>query len=140
MAYATHHHVEALNQGRPPYTATSTPNAGQVSNWLEQTAGVLDGLLRQRGYIVPVSPTAPSSALETLEGFNAAGAWYYVEASAKTRDELQFKAAKAMWEEAQKMLRAGLIELELPLDAGEALPRGGFGAASPAFFTREMEL
>lgn len=137
--YASTTHVEALNQGRTAYTATSTPNATQVSEWLNQTAGVIDGLLRQRGYITPVSPTAATSALKTLESFNAAGAWYHVESSAKTRNKDQFEEAKAMWKSAQKMLRDGLIELELPLDAEESMPRGGFSSATP-YFTRDMEL
>lgn len=140
MIYAAASHVEGLNQGRRTFAASSTPALGQVNEWLAQTAGIIDGVLKERGYSVPVSPTAASSALVTLANFNAAGAWYLVESSAKVRDEEQFKEAKAMWENAQKMLVDGIIELDLAIDAEEALPRSGFDSTATAWFTRDMEL
>lgn len=139
--YASTIHVEALNQGRPPFVAgTSVQGQAtkeQVTGWLEETAGILDGLLRQKGYVTPVPTAAATSALRTLENFNAVGAWYHVENSAKQANRL--KEAKEMWEWARKMLSDGLLELDLPIDAEETRPRGGFGSATP-YFTRNMVL
>jgi hypothetical protein len=140
MAYATTSHVEAMLLGRLPLGTQGQVSATQVVNWLEQTAGVIDGLLAQNGYSAPVSPTAASSALKTLEGFNTAGAWYHVEAASKTRDKVKFEEAKRMWGSAQKMLSDGIVELDLEIDTAEALPRGGFSCATPPFFSRDMEL
>jgi hypothetical protein len=141
MGYATVSHVEDRNRGR---TGTSAwPAASAIVNYLEETAGVLDGLLAGRGYSIPIATDAATSARRTLEGFNSAGAWYMVELSSKSRDKVQFEAAKQMWESAQKMLTDGIIELDLPLDAAESLPRGGFGGNSSSatpFFTRDMVL
>lgn len=141
MAYATTSDVEALNLGRGPFPAT--PAVGKidqadVGRWLEETAGVLDGLLREKGYITPVPTSAPSSVLATLEGFNALGAAFYVERASKTSDRL--KEAQSLWESAQKMLIDGLIELDLPVDENQLRPRGGFASAPTPFFTRDMQL
>lgn len=141
MAYATVYNVAALNTGRT-YGATNTkPSATQVVQYLEETAGVLDGILRQQGYLTPVATTA-TSAYKTLEGFNAIGAWCMVESAAQTSDRRQ--DAEAMWESAKKMLLDGIIDLDAPQDTTEALPRSSFGASSDSaatpFFYRDMEL
>jgi glutathione S-transferase len=140
--YASTTHVEALNQGRPAF-ATGTSLQGQatkeqVTTWLEETAGILDGLLRQKGYVTPAPTTAATSALKTLENFNAIGAWYHVEHSAKQANRL--KEAEEMWKWARKMLSDGLIDLDLPFDLDETQPRGGFSSAATPLFTREMRL
>jgi hypothetical protein len=143
MAYASTTHVEALNLGRQSLASVrpGEATAGQVAEWLEETAGILDGLLREKGYVTPVPTTAPTSVLKTLEGFNAIGAAFYVERAAKKSDRL--KEAQKMWESAQKMIGDGVVELDLPIDAEETRPRGGFGrvttAATP-YFTRDMVL
>ncbi len=142
--YASPIHVEALNEGRRVFPATSIQGQSSlddVGRFLAETAGIIDGLLRQRGYLVPVPTTAATSALMTLQNFNAAGAAYLVERAAKKSDRLE--EAKAAWRWAQKMLVDGLIDLDLPVDAEETRPRGGFGRSSAAatpFFTRNMEL
>lgn len=143
IAYADVGDVERLNKGRPPFPATSTrgeSTIGDVEGFLSQIAGVLDGLLREKGYVTPVPTTAPTSVLVTLENFNALGAAYYVERAAKTRDKAQYEDAKSMWESAQKMLANGVVELDLPVDSEVRRPRGGFASTPTPFFTRDMTL
>jgi hypothetical protein len=136
--YAAASHVEALTEGRPAYSNNTEPSLDQVNSWLIETSGIIDGLLRQRGYAMPVASDAATSALVTLQNFNAVGGWYYVEAGAKTSHRL--KEAKEAWDWAQKMLRDGVIELDLSFDFDETQPRGGFSSAATPFFTRNMQL
>lgn len=133
FAYATVAHVQAHNAGRV-LSATSVPNDTQVIDFLEETAAVLDGILREKGYALPIATTA-TSALKFLELANSYGAWAAVERSAKSSE--QRDRAETLWEGAQKMLRDGGIELDAPTDAQLALPRSQ--AAASAWFTRCTE-
>jgi hypothetical protein len=144
-AYATVDLVRGMNLGRSIVaTAASGKDQvteGQVVQYLEETAGVLDGILRERGYVVPVSPTAAPFAFKTLEGYNAIGGFYRVEMAAKNSDRRE--EARKMWESAQKMLSDGTVELDAERDVQAGMPLGGFGSNSSAatpFFTRDMEL
>lgn len=120
MAYATVTHVEALNVGRGPYTASSLPNATQVAQYLAETAGELDSILRVRGYALPVA-TGATSALELLESYNAIGAWAKVETSAQTSDRREL--AVKMWESAKKMLADSTIEIDAARSVDTSFPR-----------------
>lgn len=135
MAYATSPDVQALNTMRT-FTQTSRPSLDDVARYITETAAVLDGILTARGYLLPV-PTAATSALELLEHYNAIGAWALSENAAEASPHRDM-AAKA-WENAQKMLRDGLIEPPgLTKDIDRTRPRGSF--APTAMFTRCLEL
>ena len=134
MAYATIIYVQQMNTARTLGTS-SKPNASQAIDWLEQTAGVLDGILREKGYGLPI-PTSATAALRTLEHYNALGAAAMVEQAAPTSDRR--KEAEALWENAQKMLREDLILLDAPKDNTTHTIRSG--AAATPMFTRTMEL
>lgn len=136
MAYCTIDDVAELNTGRT-FTTSSKPNATQVNDFIEQTAAVIDGILRSQNYSLPIATTA-TSALKMLELFNAQGAACLVEQGAPTSDRRGAKGdgVCAMWREAQKMLKGGGIELDADRDTSESHPRGG-PCATP-FFTREM--
>lgn len=135
MAYATVVDVKGLCPLRS-FTASTVPNANEVVGYLTETAAVLDGILAARGYQLPV-PIIATVALELLEHYNAIGGWYLVEhaaGSSATKDA----AAKA-WENAQKMLRDGLIEpVGLARDEQTTRPRAQF--APTAMFTRDLQL
>jgi hypothetical protein len=106
VGYATISHVEALNALRT-FTATSRPNASQVTGYLEETAGVLDGILAARGFQLPV-PTTATSALRLLEHYNAIGAHAFAERAAESSPHKE--AAEKLWADAQKMLKDGIVE------------------------------
>lgn len=133
MAYASSIDVAQMNTARTLSTS-SHPDLTQVGDWLEQTAGVLDGILREKGYVLPI-PTSATAALRTLEHYNALGAAAMVEQSAPTSDRR--KEAEALWENAQKMLRDDIILLDAPKDNVTHTIRAP--AAPTPFFTREME-
>lgn len=121
MAYATPTQVFALDTGRT-YTATSKPNTVQVAQYIESTAGELDGILRSRGYVTPVATTA-TSAYSMLAGFNAYGAIAIVEQSAPTTGG-KATGWQQMWEQAKKMLASGDLELDAERDTSTSSPRG----------------
>lgn len=133
MAYSTPSLVMAENTGRSIGTTTK-PNIVQVTQWIDETAGVLDGILRAKGYSVPVSTTA-TSAYKLLEHYNTLGGAAFVEQSAQASDRKD--EAMALWREAQKMLREGIVELDAARDADASKPRAN--AEATAFFTRAME-
>lgn len=136
MAYATVADVQQLNTGRT-FGASTKPTASQVMDYLEQTAAVLDGILRGQGYTVPV-PTTATAALKTLELYNAQGAACLVEQGApSTKPDRDGVSACAMWAQACKMLKSGAIELEIPRDAAEANPR--YNACATPFFSRTLD-
>src|SRR4051794_8470002 len=123
MAYATISHVKARNPQRV-YTATSKPSVDDVTSFLEQTAGILDGILTGRGFQLPV-PTAATSALALLEHYNALGAWAEVERAAPGGKSPNADPADKLWADAQKMLRDGLVEpVGLVRDVTRTSPRG----------------
>lgn len=131
MAYATVSHVQAKTIGRPTYTATSPVTDTQVIEFLEDTAVEIDAILRARGYTVPV-PTTATSALRLLQNGNTLGAAALVEAAAPV-PHTSAEYARKLWEEFQKMLWKGGLELDLAKDAGEALPR--HGTPAPPMFS-----
>lgn len=132
MGYATITDVEQLNTARRIGTS-SHPNASQVVDWIEQTAGVLDGILRQSGYGLPI-PASATQTLKLLEHYNALGAAAMVEQGAPTSDRRD--EAVKLWDEAQKML--GLIVLDAPRD--EDISSIRVPAVATAMFSREMTL
>lgn len=136
MGYATVADVEQLAQARV-FTATSKPSTTQVVDWLEQTAGVLDGILRAKGYSLPV-PASATQTLKLLEGYNAIGAAAFVEQGAPTSDRRD--QAMTLWQDTQKMLKDAMLELDDAQDATVTSPRSSFPSAPTPFFTRDMEL
>jgi hypothetical protein len=135
MAYATVSNVEALDAART-FTPANEVTDTDVVGFLTETAAVLDGILTARGYTLPV-PTAATSALELLEGYNAIGAWAFVEQAATISPHRD--AAAQAWANAQRMLRDGLIEpAGLTKDTASSSARAP--AAATAFFSREMIL
>lgn len=146
MGYATLSDVANRDTLRGDYTANTKPSSTQVIEYLEDASVTLDGLLRAKGYQLPVTAT---SALRWLRSANADGAYARVQAAATEGDDLDESAQKA-WEAALKMLREGHIELEAPRDLTalgsrtnrdpvQLGPHGGLATWRPAF-TRDMEL
>jgi hypothetical protein len=135
MPYATVGDVRSLNSART-FTATSRPDIADVVNYLTQTAAVIDGILSARNYALPVPITA-TTALELLANFNAVGAWFYVEQAAESSPHRD--AAERAWNNAQKMLRDGLIE---PVGLARDITTGRARAAgvATAWFRRDMIL
>lgn len=134
MGYATVIDVTQLNTARQIGTSTH-PNIDQVVDWLDQTAGVIDGLLRDGGYSLPI-PTTATQALKILEHYNALGAAAMVEQGAPTSDRRS--EAMALWEDAQKMLRDQQIFLDAPRDTETTSIR--YPAAASPMFSRDMAL
>lgn len=132
--YADIDGVRALNTGRTIATQTK-PSASQVAGFLDDTAGVIDAILDRQGYELPI-PTTATGALKLLEHFNELGGHALTEQAAPVSDRED--AAMAMWENAQKMLREDLIQLDAPRELTTTLPRGPV-VPSP-FFTRDMEM
>ena len=134
MAYATVADVQQQNVTRT-LSGSSRPNIDQVLDWLEQTGAVIDGLLREAGYSLPIPATA-TQTLKLLEGYNALGAAAMVEWGAPTSDRR--KEAQELWDGAQKMLRDELLSLDIPRD--EDLHTVRSAPVATPYFTRDMEL
>jgi hypothetical protein len=137
-AYAAIADVQRRNFGRTISATAADGTTEDVIQYLEETAGVIDGILRSQGYSVPVSPTTASAAYKTLQGINAIGAWALWESAARTSDRRE--EAVRMWEQAQDMLRKGEVELDIPIDVSEAAPRSGFEGVATPWFTRDVQL
>ncbi len=131
MGYATVVDVTRLAQGRV-FTATSKPDEADVIAWIESTSAELDGILRGRGYSLPIA-TAATSALALLSLYNAQGAACLVEQSAPTPSRQ--KDACKLWCEIKKALTAGTIELEAPKDASNSAPRSNAANQATPMFT-----
>lgn len=122
MGYATPTQVYVRHPGRT-FTATSKPSTGEVADAIDQTAAELDGILRARGYSLPIATTA-TGTLKLLEGYNALGADVLVEQAALSGSgEGKRSAAWKAWEAAKKMLATGQVELDADRDSDQALPR-----------------
>jgi hypothetical protein len=133
--YASLPHVTALNAGRR-ITATSRPDATSVAGFLADTAAILDGILSERDYVLPI-PTTATGALGVLRHFNALGAHAFIEEASPSGKKGGAEAAMAMWENAQKMLRDGILELDAPTNREKTMPRAPAACATP-FFTRDL--
>lgn len=134
-AYAAVTDVQRRNFGRTISATALDGTTEDVIQYLEETAGIINGILRSQGYSVPVSPTTASAAYKTLQGINAIGAWALWESAARTSDRRE--EAARMWEKAQDMLRKGEVELDIPIDLSEAAPRGGFEGVATPWFQRD---
>lgn len=132
--YATPTQVYEQNTGRV-FTATSRPNIGQVQSYIDHTAGVIDGILSEKSYTVPVATGATGARL-VLELYNAIGAAKMVEDAAPTSDRR--KEATEMWKWAQEMLKSGAIEFP---DAEQSTSHDMPASNLPAtpMFTRDMQ-
>jgi hypothetical protein len=133
VAYVTPSVVFGRDTGRQ-FTQNTKPTASQVAEYIDLTAGELDGILRKRGYALPISAT---SALKLLEHYNALGAAAMIETAAPTAGGKD-KTALAMWESAKKMLGDGGIELDAASDSRSGRPRHSTGAT--ALFLRDAEV
>lgn len=121
--------MQALNPGRPIGTSTVV-SATQVVTFLENTAGEIDGILRARGYGIPVSTTA-TSALRDLQYGNTLGAAALVEQAAQSSDRRD--QAWKMWQSWKGALERGDVVLDDAVDVARAVPRYSANA-TPVFF------
>lgn len=134
MAYATPSTVAGFDTGRE-FGPNDKPSTDQLSGYIDQTAAVLDGILRKRGYTVPVASATATSAFALLAHYNALGAICMVERSAPTSGGKDQNWC-ALWADAQAMLLSGDVELDAPIDTSIGLPRG---ASQPtALFLRDV--
>lgn len=134
MPYATIADVQALNAKRQ-FTQSGDVTIADVENYLTQTAGEIDGILRGQGYSLPI-PTTAVETLTTLRQFNAYGGHFHAEHAAPVSKHVE--RAEKLWKSALCSLRDGKLELDAPRDMAESHARAGF-AASP-MFTRDLML
>ena len=120
MAYASLSDIVALTAGRA-FTASTIPNTSQVVGFLDQTAAVIDSMLVEKGYSLPI-PTTASSALLLLRQINSLGAWAQTERAAQLSEQRDF--SQQMWESSLAMLRAQSSVLDIPKNETRASPRG----------------
>lgn len=135
MAYANPTVVYARDRGFT-FTATSKPSTGDVEQFLEDTAVELDGILRGRGYQLPI-PTTATTALQLLANYNAHGALAMIELSAPTSGDKRDDAQK-LWNQCKRMLASGDVTLDVALSTDAGLPR--HGGQATAMFNRDMGL
>lgn len=120
MAYCVPSDVQALNTSRVAGQGNN-PSVAQIQTYINMTAGVIDAILTNKGYQVPVSPLYPE-AINYLCGVNAAGAAAMMERAAPTSVNLD--RFEKEWEEAQKMLIDSQSIMDIPKDIARAEPRG----------------
>lgn len=136
MAYATISHVVGHHPARRDYTASTIPNASQVAMLLDEIAAELDFSLAKAGYDSPLLSSSPSSVKAFFQKANSMGVLCALESGAQqshNRDDFC-----SMYRNAQKMIENGQVP-GLDKNDDESLPRYS-AAASPPFFTRDMEL
>ena len=134
-AYATASQVAGRDRGFT-FTATSKPSIGDLDDFLTQSAAELDGILRARGYQLPI-PTTATQALELLQSYNITGAIALMQLSAPTGGGKRDDALK-LWAQCKRMLASGEVMLDTPSDTQTALPR--YGGSPTAMFDRYMDL
>jgi hypothetical protein len=128
MSYGTASGVHRLNTNRT-FTATSRPTITEVDGFLANTAAEIDGILRQRGYTLPV-PTTASSALVLLAHGNELGAAAMVEQGAQKSDRLD--SALSLWRDFKRLLQSANLELDVATTDAK-LPR--YSSSATAAFT-----
>lgn len=139
MAYATHSHVVAHHPARWPsgaITASSVPNASQVSVLLDESSTLLDWALVKGGYDAPLLSSAPSTVKTFFQSANANGALCMLESGAQV--EHNRADFCGLFREARKMIETGQIP-GLDKNDDESRPRYD-PSASPPYFTRDMVL
>jgi hypothetical protein len=127
--YATASDVHQLNTNRT-FSGSSNPTLSEVERFLTLTAAEIDGILRARGFLVPV-PTTATGALSLLAHGNALGAAWMVEQGAQTSDRRQ--EALTVWRDFMKALHT----TDLGLEAGTEDPDRGvprYGVTASALF------
>ena len=135
MAYATVYHVLARNPARGTYTATSLPNATQVTQYILESAAEIDGWLLDAGYDAPFDKAIASGMVASpgvllLQKWNSIGAALAVELGAQTSERIP--DFERMWGEVEKMLYN--TDLPLPRLGAKAYPRQHNNQAqAPAF-------
>ncbi len=127
MSYGTASDVHALNENRV-FTGSSNPTLTEVDRFLALTAAEIDGILRARGFLVPV-PTSATSALQLLAHGNALGAAAMVEQGAQQSDRRE--DARILWRDFKRMLESSDLGLESGTqDPDRGTPRWASNASS----------
>jgi hypothetical protein len=108
VAYGNASAVHRLNTNRS-FTGSSNPTLTEVEGFLDFTAAEIDGILRARGFLVPV-PTTATGALQLLAHGNALGAAMMVEQGAQTSDRRE--DARILWRDFKRMLESSDLGLE----------------------------
>jgi hypothetical protein len=125
--YGTASDVHQLNTNRT-FTGSSNPTLTEVDRFLALTAAEIDGILRARGFLVPV-PASATSALQLLAHGNALGAAMMVEQGAQTSDRRE--DARILWRDFKRMLESSDLGLESGTeDPDRGAPRYGTPASS----------
>jgi hypothetical protein len=139
--YATVKDVAAANPARA-YTPSSVPNTLEVSEFLERTAGEIDGLLLARGYSLPVATTA-TGALRLLRQGNVLGAAALVEQAAPSGAHGRRHQAWQLWQQWKNALASGSMELDAAKDPDRSQVRyhvaDSTSASASAMFYRDMD-
>jgi hypothetical protein len=136
VPYATPSDVHQLNTGRA-FTASSKPSASEVGRFLDLTAAELDGILRTRGYLLPI-PTAATSALTLMAHGNALGGAAMVEQGAPVIDLDRRDQAVRLYDDFKKMLGSASLELDDAHDAVTGSPVYGSSGSSVTTWDTEF--
>ena len=120
--------VQARSANRP-VTASSVPNIGQVQQFIQDAAGEINGILVQKGYLVPIVSASNPDAFATLHSLNVTGGWALMEASAPTSPNKDM--AQKAWEAAKKMLSDAKFVLNAPMDMNRSEARGPWVTSHP---------
>lgn len=136
MPYATPSDVHQLNTART-FTASSRPTASEVSRFLDLTAAELDGILRTRGYLLPIPSTATSALMLMAHG-NALGGAAMVEQGAQIIDLDRRDQAVSLYGDFKKMLSSAALELDDAHDPVSGQPVYGSSGSSMVTWDTEF--
>lgn len=131
MGYATVYHVEALDKGRGPFTASTKPTATEVMLYLDQTAAELDATLDRAGYDIPIA-SAATQARQLVGYWNALGANCLVQRAAQ--QSVKDTDACAMYQAALTAIADGTVNLPGVDPGTAALARTAFSSEASALF------
>lgn len=131
--------VEAYNPMRSPFGATTRPSTNQVTELILEAEADVTASLESGGYTVPIA-TSATQAFKLVQAACAKCAAALVEAVAPNADPKRIDHYQRMCDSAKAMIEAGNLP-GLTQDAGGfGSVRSGFSGATPAFFSREMQL
>lgn len=94
------------------YSVNSKPSSTEVDSFIEKRARIIDGILKARGYIVPVLESA-TQATEIVKDLNALGAAVLAENAMPGVQQASPRAAawREEWRETLRLLERGKLDL-----------------------------
>ena len=132
MGYCNPTIVYARNSART-FTATSKPATQMVQDFIDDIAAEIDGILRTRGYALPI-PTTATSSLKLLEHGNALGAAMLVEQAASSGGQDKDDFATKLWENWKDAIIKGTMDLDAAIAPGIGEVRSSSTTQATAMF------